>query len=57
MPCRKVKIISQNYKKFNPAMRLKSRDIAVIAARTHRRLQSIINYSNKLKDGSIEELY
>ena len=53
MPCRKVKIISQNYKKFNPAMRLKSRDIAVIAAGTHRRLKSIINYSKSLEDGSI----
>ena len=34
-------------------MRLKSRDIAVIAAGTHRRLKSIINYSKSLEDGSI----
>ena len=52
-PCRKVKIISQDYEEFNPAIRLKARDIAVIAAGTHRRLQRILDYSDSLGDDSI----
>ena len=52
-PCGTVKIISQDYEEFNPALRLKSHDIAVIAAGTHRRLQRIIDYSKRLKDGPI----
>ena len=52
-PCRKVKIISQDYEEFNPAIRLKARDIAVIAAGTHRRLQRILDYSDSLNDDSI----
>ena len=53
-PCRKVKIISQDYEEFNPAIRLKARDIAVIAAAgTHRRLQRILDYSDSLGDDSI----
>lgn len=52
-PCRKVKIISQDYEEFNPALRLKPRDIAVIAAGTHRRLQRILDYSDSLQEDSI----
>ena len=52
-PCRKVKIISQDYEEFNPAIRLKARDIAVIAAGTHRRLQRILDYSDSLENDSI----
>lgn len=53
MPCGKVKIISQDYEEFNPAVRLRSRDIAVIAAGTHRRLQRILDYSDSLKEDPI----
>ena len=53
MPCGKVKIISQDYEEFNPAVRLRSRDIAVIAAGTHRRLKRILDYSDSLKENPI----
>ena len=52
-PCRKVKIISQDYEEFNPYQRLRGRDIAVIAAGTHRRLKQILEYSDSLNDDSI----
>ncbi|MDF7806859.1 AAA family ATPase [Pontiellaceae bacterium B12219] len=47
-PCRKVKIISQDIDVFNPETSLRPRDIAVIASGSHRRLQRIIDFNNKL---------
>lgn len=46
--CRKVKIISQDYEVFSPEDALRPRDIAVLGAGSHRRLQKIIDYNNAL---------
>ena len=45
--CRKVKIISQDYEVFNPDLNLRARDIAVIGAGSHRRLQKIVDWNNR----------
>jgi hypothetical protein len=47
LPCRKVKIISQDYDFFNPSI-LRPRDIAVIGAGSHRRVKRIIEYNRSL---------
>lgn len=47
IPCRKVKIISQDYEFFDPAI-LRPRDIAVIGAGSHRRVQRIVDYNASL---------
>jgi hypothetical protein len=49
LPCRKVKIISQDYDFFNPSI-LRPRDIAVIGAGSHRRVKKIIEYNRSLPD-------
>jgi len=49
LPCRKVKIISQDYDFFNPSI-LRPRDIAVIGAGSHRRVKKIIEYHRSLPD-------
>jgi BioD-like phosphotransacetylase family protein len=49
LPCRKVKIISQDYDFFNPSI-LRPRDIAVIGAGSHRRVKRIIEYHRSLPD-------
>jgi len=49
LPCRKVKIISQDYDFFNPAI-LRPRDIAVIGAGSHRRVKKIVEYNHSLPD-------
>ncbi len=49
LPCRKVKIISQDYDYFNPAI-LRPRDIAVIGAGSHKRVKKIIEYNRSLPD-------
>ena len=51
-PCRKVKIISQDYDYFDPAI-LKPRDIAVIGAGSHRRVKKIIEYNNSLPNDKL----
>ena len=54
LPCRKVKIVSQGYATFQPEDDLRSRDIAVIAAGTHRRLQRMVEYNESLPaDGKL----
>lgn len=49
LPCRKVKIISQDYDFFHPSI-LHPRDIAVIGAGSHRRVKKIIEYNRSLPD-------
>lgn len=49
LPCRKVKIISQDYDFFNPSI-LRPRDIAVIGAGSHRRVKKILEYNRSLPD-------
>jgi hypothetical protein len=49
LPCRKVKIISQDYNFFNPSI-LRPRDIALIGAGSHRRVKKIIEYNRSLPD-------
>ena len=49
LPCRKVKIISQDYDFFDPSI-LRPRDIAVIGAGSHRRVKKIIEYNHTLPD-------
>jgi len=49
LPCRKVKIISQDYDFFNPAI-LRPRDVAVIGAGSHRRVKKIVEYNHSLPD-------
>ncbi|HEY5652974.1 MAG TPA: AAA family ATPase [Pontiella sp.] len=48
--CRKVKIISQDYKAFAPERILRPRDIAVLGASSHRRLKRLIDYNHSLTD-------
>lgn len=48
--CRAVVVISQGSNVFQPAGHLKPRDIAVIGAGSHTRLQRIIEYNNALPD-------
>ncbi len=50
LPCRKVKIISQGSDVFRPEGHLKPRDIAVIGAGSHTRLQRILDYNQSLPD-------
>lgn len=50
LPCRKVKIISQDYEVFRPEGNLRPRDIAVLAAGSHRRLKSLIDFNAQLPD-------
>lgn len=47
IPCRKVKIISQDYEIFNPDKSLRSRDIAVMGAGSHRRPKAVIDWNNR----------
>jgi len=47
LPCRKVKIISQDYDFFDPSI-LRPRDIAVIGSGSHRRVERIVNYNASL---------
>jgi BioD-like phosphotransacetylase family protein len=47
--CRKVKIVSQDYDYFDPSILL-PRDIAVIGAGSHRRVQRIVEYNATLPD-------
>lgn len=49
LPCRKVKIISQDYDFFDPNI-LRPRDIAVLGAGSHRRVQRIVEYNAALPD-------
>lgn len=49
LPCRKVKIISQDYDFFDPSI-LRPRDIAVLGAGSHRRVKKIIEYNHSLPD-------
>ncbi len=44
--CRKVKIISLDYENFDPDRALRPRDIAVLGAASHRRLQKVIDWNN-----------
>jgi len=48
--CRKVKIITQDYEVFDPARRLRPRDIAVIGAGSHRRVKRLVEYNRSLPD-------
>ncbi|MBN2162419.1 MAG: AAA family ATPase [Pontiellaceae bacterium] len=48
LPCRKVKIISQDYEFFNPDVSLRPRDIAVLGASSQRRLSKIVEFNNRL---------
>jgi BioD-like phosphotransacetylase family protein len=50
LPCRKVKIISQDYEVFEPDRYLRPRDIAVIAAGSHRRLAKLVEFNNTLPE-------
>jgi BioD-like phosphotransacetylase family protein len=50
LPCRKVKIISKDYEVFEPLSSLRPRDIALIAAGSHRRLGKIIDYNASMPD-------
>ncbi|MBN2684104.1 MAG: AAA family ATPase, partial [Pontiellaceae bacterium] len=50
LPCRKIKIISQDYEVFMPEGHLYPRDIAVLAAGSHRRLQKLVDFNNQLRD-------
>jgi dethiobiotin synthetase len=50
LPCRKVKIISQDYEIFDPEHSLRPRDIAVLGAGSHRRLKKIIEFNDRLPD-------
>lgn len=45
--CRKVKIISQDYEVFEPSHALRPRDVAVLGAGSHRRLQKILDWNSK----------
>ena len=49
LPCRKVKIISQDFDFFDPSI-LRPRDIAVLGAGSHRRVKKIIEYNHSLPD-------
>jgi hypothetical protein len=51
-PCRKVKIISQDYDFFDPSI-LRPRDIAVIGAGSHRRVQRIVDYNASLEGAKL----
>lgn len=46
--CRKVKIISQDYKTFDPYKNLKPRDIAILSAGSHRRVKRLIEFNESL---------
>ncbi|MEA2068147.1 MAG: AAA family ATPase [Verrucomicrobiota bacterium] len=48
--CRKVKIISQGNKVFDPEFSLRPRDIAVIGAGSHRRLKRIVEFNEGLTE-------
>jgi dethiobiotin synthetase len=48
IPCRKVNVISQGSDSFVAKEHLQARDIAVIGAGSHRRLQRIIDFNNTL---------
>jgi BioD-like phosphotransacetylase family protein len=48
--CSKVKIVSQDYEVFDPAISLQPRDIAVIGAGSHRRVQRIVEFNDALPD-------
>jgi BioD-like phosphotransacetylase family protein len=48
LPCRKVKIISQDHEVFEPRHYLHPRDIAVIAAGSHRRLAKLLEFNATL---------
>ncbi len=50
LPCRKVKIISQDYEVFEPERYLRPRDIAVIAAGSHRRVAKLLEFNSTLPD-------
>lgn len=50
LPCRKVKIISQDYEVFEPSRALRPRDIAVVAAGSHRRLSKLIDFNASLPE-------
>ncbi len=49
-PCRKVKIISQDFDFFNPELSLRPRDIAVIGAGSRRRVRRIVEYNDALPE-------
>lgn len=49
LPCRKVNVVSQGSESFVASEHLKARDIAVLGAGSHRRLQSIIDFDRSLK--------
>jgi dethiobiotin synthetase len=49
LPCRKVNVISQGSESFIAADHLKARDIAVLGAGSHRRLQRIIDFDRALQ--------
>ena len=50
LPCRKIKIISQDYEFFNPEGSLRPRDIAVLGASSRRRLKKLIDFNRSLPE-------
>lgn len=48
LPCRKVNVVSQGSESFVAAEHLQARDIAVLGAGSHRRLQRIIDFDRSL---------
>jgi hypothetical protein len=53
LPCRQVNVISQGSESFIAAEHLKARDIAVLGAGSHRRLQRIIEFSRSLNENHL----
>jgi BioD-like phosphotransacetylase family protein len=53
LPCRKVKVISQDYEVFSPERSLRPRDIAVLGAGSHRRLKRLVEYNETMVNGKL----